>query len=1664
MVFGIIIIFFIALPSFSQHNKEKMFDFKITDAVFDVKREKLYVTTDSRKRVLFIDLHTVQIENEVSERYIPGPLVLSKDGNSLFVTTSNRETYNLKSNLIEFDLDTQSELKRFDIELVAYDIVVTESGYLYASSRTGSWTEIQSYSLSTGDKVDSETIYRSSLLCLHPDESMIFASYQSGSDHLVFYPISNNGMILDRIDYPYYTSYDLGNEFFISPSGEVGITGGGELFQISLNDETDIVYEKRIENSTIDHVSFNAPNDFFITSTGTSHNYYRLDNFHKIGSIPLENNGMMMDVVNDTVFSLTYNSNEQSFLEKYPHPLIGSNNVNIPNAQFSISPDGSGTTQTQFVLDASGSADPSNSSLLFRWDWESDGVFDTEFVSSPVINKQFTLADTYFVTLEVENEKGFSDAETRSVFVTFTPDLGEIPDYPVNPYEFPFDIKDVVFDGQRSYAYAISKDKQKLYYINLNTGNIDRFFSFDYPLESLTLTPDGSRLYLALLTRAHNGGWFDVEGHSGIIAEFDLDQMMKINQYIITEDPYDIAATDDGHIYVTSGSGQWTYIRSFDAVDGKEIDAANDIRQQACITLHPSQKMIYGSSHEVRGINHWTIFDGSISDHWSVHLPAWQLFISPVGDRLITNGGDMYTTSFSQSDDLQYIGKLSNQPLINDMVFDVLESAVYTICNDEIKCYQLSNYQFVDSILVEQSGQFIGIHGDSIYVVCTNEIGTSCMLRYQKPLLGAGLNTAPVADFRISPDNGTTMTLFRIDASMCSDIETPSDSLLIRWDWDGDGVFDTSFDTTKTLERYFRFWGSRNITLEVKDQFGLISSKTLTLDVAFEADPGSEPSEPNEAYQLPFQFDEVIFDKQRGYCYISSTKERKIFFLNLKTGVIEKEFAFDLMPQRLYITGNGDKLYGSLLTQPYSGSYFSSDEGIYGAIVELDLNLQKKTNQFWIDTEPFDFVVTETGYIYVSSNDKLHSYSASEGIALEKTTLLYRCMLDLHPAEDRIYAANTKVSPSDIEQIQISGGEFGSHWDSPYHGQHRMEGNVFASPNGNMLITAGGDVYSCSLIQEQDMNYVANLDWTYFYSVEFDTMHSVIFTSGYKKMTSYNLHNYQEIESYDVASGLSYVGVYGDSVYLAIQATDTLGRINRYAHPATQGKTNTPPVALFTMTPDSGNTVTTFVFNASDCYDKESPSSKLKVRWDWESDGKFDTNFDTLKTYERQFPLIGVYKITIQVSDEGGLISSIVDELPVAFAPDAGEAPEEDNIPFELGFEINDAMFIPDTPYLYLSSAEEHKVYLVDVETGLIVKVYSFELMPDAFALNLNRDRLFFTLLTDDPEENQKGAISEINVSEQTVVTQFWINDDPEDIVVTSDGFVFITGRSPLKTRIASYNSQNCQLVSAKEDIGYRSKIELNSKEDKIYGLEPYHNRDNIFCYYIHDGKLLDSYQSNNQGEFNTAGGFYMEPNGNFLVTRTGDVLEISDDPENDMVFKDNLINGSSFRVEDIYFDIRGQVIYALVGPLLYQLHYTTHELIAREDLDTELKHVGVYDSNLYIVAQNEGYNKILKIKQSSESSVTNAQMPSNYKLYNNYPNPFNASTHIKIAVPEKSHVTLKVLNVNGQEVVEILDEVLPSGYYSYVWNAENLSTGIYLLQMVTDNKFKDIIKVMYLR
>jgi hypothetical protein len=91
------------------------------------------------------------------------------------------------------------------------------------------------------------------------------------------------------------------------------------------------------------------------------------------------------------------------------------------------------------------------------------------------------------------------------------------------------------------------------------------------------------------------------------------------------------------------------------------------------------------------------------------------------------------------------------------------------------------------------------------------------------------------------------------------------------------------------------------------------------------------------------------------------------------------------------------------------------------------------------------------------------------------------------------------------------------------------------------------------------------------------------------------------------------------------------------------------------------------------------------------------------------------------------------------------------------------------------------------------------------------------------------------------------------------------------------------------------------------------------------------------------------------------------------------------------------------------------------------------------------------------------ADLPSEFALLSNYPNPFNARTVINYQLPVNSGVKLEVYNLLGSKVVTLVNGEQEAGYKSVTWDASEVSSGIYFYKL-TAGDFTEVKRMTLLR
>ncbi len=195
----------------------------------------------------------------------------------------------------------------------------------------------------------------------------------------------------------------------------------------------------------------------------------------------------------------------------------------------------------------------------------------------------------------------------------------------------------------------------------------------------------------------------------------------------------------------------------------------------------------------------------------------------------------------------------------------------------------------------------------------------------------------------------------------------------------------------------------------------------------------------------------------------------------------------------------------------------------------------------------------------------------------------------------------------------------------------------------------------------------------------------------------------------------------------------------------------------------------------------------------------------------------------------------------------------------------------------------------------------------------------------------------------------------------------------------------------------------------------------------------------------------WTHPNGGFVI------LDVSDPTSPTLVGQYSDPGFSPFNVyvegdyaflDDTFGELHMFFIENLSNPLLVE-QYRMPELVT----DIFVRDSLVYVSNFRVGTQIVENNLYQGPTGIGDAPVNPGIQPEKFVLHNNYPNPFNPSTTIRYALPERTNVTLIIYNLLGQEIRTLVNRRQPSGAHSVDWEGRDnldhpVSSGVYIYRL----------------
>jgi Concanavalin A-like lectin/glucanases superfamily/Secretion system C-terminal sorting domain len=177
----------------------------------------------------------------------------------------------------------------------------------------------------------------------------------------------------------------------------------------------------------------------------------------------------------------------------------------------------------------------------------------------------------------------------------------------------------------------------------------------------------------------------------------------------------------------------------------------------------------------------------------------------------------------------------------------------------------------------------------------------------------------------------------------------------------------------------------------------------------------------------------------------------------------------------------------------------------------------------------------------------------------------------------------------------------------------------------------------------------------------------------------------------------------------------------------------------------------------------------------------------------------------------------------------------------------------------------------------------------------------------------------------------------------------------------------------------------------------------------------------------------------------------------------DNAINLSWNQNDDP--DIKSYLIYRSVDETFFPS--------SKEEAYNEVSNLNFKDEQLtfgttyfyFISAVDNNGNEGIYSEQISMliNNIANKNIIFEYKLYPNFPNPFNPKTTIGFSIIKKDKVTIDIYNMMGQRLYNLVEEEMNAGYHQALFDGENLSSGVYIYSIQSGN-FTEMKKMILLK
>lgn len=207
-------------------------------------------------------------------------------------------------------------------------------------------------------------------------------------------------------------------------------------------------------------------------------------------------------------------------------------------------------------------------------------------------------------------------------------------------------------------------------------------------------------------------------------------------------------------------------------------------------------------------------------------------------------------------------------------------------------------------------------------------------------------------------------------------------------------------------------------------------------------------------------------------------------------------------------------------------------------------------------------------------------------------------------------------------------------------------------------------------------------------------------------------------------------------------------------------------------------------------------------------------------------------------------------------------------------------------------------------------------------------------------------------------------------------------------------------------------------------------------------------------------GVFFQDVNTGYAVGDNGNIIKTTNGGSNWQILAGGVTNSL---LRDIYF-VNSTTGYIAAG--FAKIYKTTNSGVNWIQQNTtatqDLQSVYFQNSSTGYIVGNKGV--ILKTVNGGVGvRKVSSEVPQSFSLNQNYPNPFNPTTEITFNISQAGFVLLKIFDLKGKEISNLINEKIIPGSYSMNFNASGLSSGVYYYRL-TVNEYSETKKMVLIK